>query len=191
MGRIAEGQEEGRKLIEEGAAAGNPYCMRLAGVGYVSREFGSYDPVKAVDLLRKAADAGDPVAMAQFAYSLRAGRGGLTRDDAKALDYLRRAADADPTRNIPSLAGRWSAMKITKPKTLRSDKWYERAYQRGYSFFALVNLARAHRFARATPWFDTHRAFELLQLCSRIHSLIATIGWDQRTRRAPATPGIW
>ena len=167
-GGLPKDEQEGRKLIEEGAAAGNPYGMRLAGVGYVSCEFGSYDPVKAVDLLRKAADAGDPVAMAQFAYSLRTGRGGLTRDDAKALDYLRRAADAGYTDAQYTLA-RWTMERYENHETENPSegiKWYERAYQRGYSFFALVNLARAHRFARATPWFDTHRAFELLQLCA-------------------------
>ena len=99
-----------------------PTACGWPGWDTLSREFGSYDPVKAVDLLRKAADPAI-VAMAQFAYSLRTGRGGLTRDDAKALDYLRRAADAGYTaRNIPSPAGRWSAMKIMKPRTLRRDQ---------------------------------------------------------------------
>ena len=45
-------------------------------------------------------------------------------------------------------------------------KWYERAYQRGYSFSALVNLAFTLRYARSMPWFDTKRSFELLQLCA-------------------------
>ena len=66
--------------------------MRLAAAGYVSGEFGgTYDTVKAVDLLRKAADSGELIAMAQLAYCINTGRGGLARDNEKTLDYLRRA----------------------------------------------------------------------------------------------------
>jgi hypothetical protein len=45
-------------------------------------------------------------------------------------------------------------------------KWYERAYLQGYSTQTLVNLAHAHRFARAAPWLDTSRWFALLQQCA-------------------------
>ncbi|HMH61098.1 MAG TPA: hypothetical protein VK561_07355, partial [Bradyrhizobium sp.] len=59
----------GQKLIDDAVAAGEPYAMRLAAAGYVSGEFGgAYDTVKAVELLRKSADSGELIAMAQLAY---------------------------------------------------------------------------------------------------------------------------
>jgi TPR repeat protein len=167
-GGLAKDEQQGRKLIEDGAAAGDTYAMRLAAVGYLNREFGTYDPVKAVDLVRRAAEAGEPVAMAQLAYFIRTGRGGLPRDDTKVLDYLRRSAEAGYTDAQNTLA-RWVIERYENRETedpSEGMKWYERAYQRGYNFYALVNLARAYRFARAAPWFDTQRSFALLQLCA-------------------------
>lgn len=159
---------EGRKLIEDGVAAGDSYAMRLAGVGYLSSEFGAYDSVKGVNLIQKAALAGDPVAMAQLGYSIRTGRGGLVRDDAKVLDNLRRSAEAGYTDAQYTLA-RWEIERYDNREIqdpTEGIKWYERAYQRGHNSYALVNLARVYRFARVAPWFDTQRSFSLLQLCA-------------------------
>jgi TPR repeat protein len=167
-GTMAKDEQRGRELIEQGAAAGDLYAMRLAAIGYLDREFGSYDPVKAVDLTRKAAEAGEPVAMMQLAYFIRTGRGGLARDDTKVLDYLRRSAQAGYTDAQYTLA-RWMIERYDNRETedpSEGFKWYERAYQHGYSFPALVNLARAYRFARVAPWFDTKRSFALLELCA-------------------------
>jgi TPR repeat protein len=168
-GGLPKDEAAGRKLIEDGAAAGDSYAMRLAAAGYVNREFGgTYDSVKAVDLLRKAADAGEPIAMAQLAYCIKTGRGGLARDDAKVLDYLRWAADAGYLEAQFTL-GRWFTQRyLTREIEDPSEglKWHERAYQHGYSFIDLVDLAHVHRYARAMPWFDTKRSFELLQLCA-------------------------
>jgi tetratricopeptide (TPR) repeat protein len=168
-GGLPKDEAQGRRLIEDGAAAGDTYAMRLAAAGYLNREFsGAYDSVKAVDLVRKAADAGEPVAMAQLAYFIRTGRGGIARDDSKVLDYLRRSAEAGYLEAQFTL-GRWATDRYEKRETedpSEGIKWYERAYQRSYSSSSLVNLARAHRYARAMPWFDTKRSFELLQLCA-------------------------
>jgi len=168
-GGLPKDEAAGRKLIEDGAEAGDTYAMRLAAAGYVNREFGrTYDSVKAVDHLRRAADAGEPIAMAELAYCIQTGRGGLARDDSKVLDYLRRSAEAG---YLPAqfTLGRWlnqryANREIEDPS--EGIKWNERAYQRGYSFPALVDLAYTHRYARAMPWFDTKRSFELLQLCA-------------------------
>jgi TPR repeat protein len=165
---LPKDEQQGRKLIEDGALAGDPYAMRLAGVGYLSREFGTYDPAKAVELMRKAADAGEPIAMTQFAEFLYSGRGGLARDEAKALDYLRRGADAGHTFAQFKL-GWWMSERYLNRETedlSEGIKWYESAYQKGYWFDPLVNLAVVRRFARATPWFDTPRSYALLQLCA-------------------------
>jgi hypothetical protein len=83
-GGLPKDETAGRKLIDDAVAAGEPYAMRLTAAGYVNGEFGgTYDTVKAVDLLRRAADSGELIAMAQFAYCINTGRGGLTRDGAK------------------------------------------------------------------------------------------------------------
>jgi TPR repeat protein len=168
-GGLPKDEAAGRKLIEDSAEAGDTYAMRLAAAGYVNREFGgTFDSVKAVDLLRKAAEAGEPIAMAQLAYCIRTGRGGLTRDEAKVLDYLRRSAEAGYLEAQFTLGRlltqRYANREIEDPS--EGIKWYERAYQRGYSFRALVDLAYTHRYARAMPWFDTKHSFELLQLCA-------------------------
>jgi uncharacterized protein len=150
-------------------AAGEPYAMRLAAAGYVNGEFGgTYDTVKAVDLLRRAADGGELIAMAQLAYCINTGRGGLIRDGAKTIDYLRRSADAGFEGAQITLA-RWFKDRYLNRESEdlpEAIKWYERSYQQGHSIFALGELAYLHRYARAAPWFDTKRSFELLQLCA-------------------------
>jgi TPR repeat protein len=168
-GGLPKDETAGRKLIEEAVAAGEPYAMRLAAAGYVSGEFGgTYDTVKAVDLLRRAADSGELIAMAQLAYCIDTGRGGLTRDAEKTIDYLRRAADAGFEAAQLTLA-RWFKDRYFDQESddvSESIKWYERSYRQGHSIFALGELAFVHRYARAAPWFDTKRSFELLQVCA-------------------------
>jgi TPR repeat protein len=167
-GGLPKDETAGRKLIDDAVAAGEPYAMRLAAAGYVSGEFGTYDTVKAVDLLRRAADAGELIAMAQLAYCVDTGRGGLTRDAAKTIDYLRRAADAGFEGAQLTLA-RWLRDRYgyrESQDVSESIKWFERAYRQGHSIFALEELAYVHRSAREAPWYDTKHSFELLQLCS-------------------------
>jgi TPR repeat protein len=142
--------------------------MRLAAAGYVSGEFGgTYDTVKAVDLLRRAADSGEFTAMAQLAYCINTGRGGLARDDAKTLDYLRRAADAGVEGAQFTLA-RWFRDRYGDRESTdlsESIKWFERSYRQGRSVYALSELAYVHRYARDAPWFDTKRSFDMFQAC--------------------------
>lgn len=158
---------QGRKLIEEGVAAGEPYALRLAAAAYLGREFGSYDPAKAADLMRKSADAGDPFAMISYAAFLQSSIG-VVRDEVKSIDYLRRAAEAGST-GAQYLLGQWIATRYNNREIedpSESMKWYQRAYEQGYNFFALVNLAYDLKSGRTAPWFDTARSFSLLQLCA-------------------------
>ena len=168
-GGLPKDEASGRKLIEDAAAAGDPYAMRLAAAGYVSGEFGgTYDTVKAVNLLRTAADRGELIAMAQLAFCINTGRGGLARDNGKAIDYLQRAADAGFDDAQLTLARWFRDLYLNRESGDLSEsiKWYERAYRQGHSIFALAELAVVHRVAREAPWFDTKRSFELLQLCA-------------------------
>jgi tetratricopeptide (TPR) repeat protein len=165
---LPKDEQQGRKLIEDGAAAGDAYARRLGAIAYATGELGTTDPRKAVELMRAAADSGEPVAMAQFASFIDTGRGGLAREQSRSLEYLRRSAEAGYTEAQYALA-RWAMDRYDSKETddpSEGMKWYERAYQRGHSSYALVNLARAYRFARAMPWFDTKRSFSLLQLCA-------------------------
>src|SRR5262249_33313572 len=165
---LTKDEARGRKLIEDGAAAGDSYAQRLAAIGYLSREFGSYDPAKAVDLMRRAADGGDPGAMIQYARFLHTGFGGLTRDEPKAIDYLRRSAEAGFTGAQTMLAD-WIWERYRNNETDDASEgvqWYERAYQRGFSFYALVELAYNLRAGRAPPFLDTAKSFSLFQLCA-------------------------
>jgi TPR repeat protein len=168
-GGVPKDETAGRKLIDDAVARGEPYAMRLAAAGYVSGEFaGTYDTVKAVDLLRKAADAGELIAMAQLAFCINTGRGGLARDEAKTLDYLRRAADAGFEPAQFTLA-RWLRDRYFDRESTdlsESIKWFERSYRQGHSVFAVAELANVKRFARDAPWFDTKRSFELFQACA-------------------------
>jgi TPR repeat protein len=176
LGRILMGwpgvikdELQGRRLIENAAAGGDAYAMRLAAIGYLGREFGTYDPARAVDLMRRAADAGDPGAMLQFARFLSTGFGGVEQSETRSLDYVRRAAEAGFT-GAQTLVADWLVERYRNQETddlSEAIGWYERAYQRGYSMQALVNLAFAYRVAaRAPPWLDTSRSFALLQLCA-------------------------
>ena len=169
VGGLPRDETAGRKLIDDAVAAGEPYAMRLAAAGYVSGEFGgTYDTVKAVDLLRRAADGGELIAMAQLAYCINTGRGGLARDDAKTIDYLRRAADAGFDWAQMTLA-RWFRDRYGNQETTdlsESIKWFERSYRQGHSIYAAAELGYVHRYARAAPWFDTKRSFELFQVCA-------------------------
>jgi TPR repeat protein len=168
-GGLPKDETAGRKLIDDAVAAGEPYAMRLAAAGYVSGEFGgTFDTVKAVDLLRRSADGGELIAMAQLAYCIDTGRGGLSRDAAKAIDYLRRAADAGFEGAQLTLA-RWFRDRYSNQENAdlsESIKWYERSYRQGHSIYAASELAHVHRYARAAPWFDTKRSFELFQVCA-------------------------
>nr|WP_041756820.1 SEL1-like repeat protein [Bradyrhizobium sp. ORS 278] len=168
-GGVPKDEAAGRKLIDDAVAAGDPYAMRLAAAGYVSGEFGgTYDTVKAVDLLRRAAEiGGDAVVLAQLAFCINTGRGGLTRDTEKTIEHLRRAADAGFESAQIALA-RWFRDRYGNRESTdlpEAIKWYERSYQQGHSIFALGELAVIRRFAREAPWFDTRRSAELLQLC--------------------------
>lgn len=169
VGGLPRDEAAGRKLIDDGVAAGEPYAMRLAAAGYVGGEFGgTYDTVKAVDLLRRAADSGELIAMAQFAYCINTGRGGLARDDTKATDYLRRSADAGFEPAQFTLA-RWLRDRYFDRESAdlsESIKWFDRSYRQGRSVYALGELGYVYRYAREAPWFDTKRSFELFQICA-------------------------
>jgi TPR repeat protein len=168
-GGLPKDETAGRKLIDDAVAAGEPYAMRLAAAGYVSGEFGgTFDTVKAVDLLRRSADGGEFIAMAQLAYCIDTGRGGLSRDATKTIDYLRRSADAG-FQGAQLTLGRWYRDRYLNQESADlsdSIKWFERSYRQGHSIFAASELAYVYRFARGAPWFDTKRSFELLQICA-------------------------
>jgi tetratricopeptide (TPR) repeat protein len=166
LGGLPKDVPQARRLIETGAAAGDSYAMRLAAVGYLSGEFGSRDPAKAFDFMRRAADAGDPVAMTHLAWFYYSGLGGAARDEAKAVDYLHRAAAGGFTYAQFMIAEwAWNRYINGEPSDPSEVfKWYQRAYERGHSVTALGYLAVSYWLVHA-PWTDTSRSFALLHLC--------------------------
>ena len=118
-----------------------------------------YDTVKAVDLLRRAADSGELMAMAQYAFAINTGRGGLTRDNDKTIDYLRRAADAGLEPAQLTLARWFRDRYVTRENTDLSEsiKWFERSWRQGHSIFA-ARGARLRLQIRAGGALVRHQA---------------------------------
>ncbi len=159
---------QARRLIEDGVAAGDTYAMRLDAIGYLSGEFGARDPAKAFDLVRQAAEAGDPVAMAHLAWLYYSGPGGIARDETKAIDYLHRAAEAGVT-SIQIMLAEWGWNRYDNGEPADPSeifKWYQRSFERGHSVVALGYLAVDYWFVHA-PWTDTARSFSLFRVCVR------------------------
>ncbi len=160
---------EAQQLIEAGVAAGDRQAMRLAGIGYLSGEFGTLDAAKGAYLFKQAADAGDAEAMAIYARLLSEGIGVGTADPAQAERYLRQSANAGLTPAQETL-GNWLSAQYGAgllPDPKEAIEWLTRAYEKGHSLDALGSLVDLHStVAKAAPWKDIPRAMGYLRLCS-------------------------
>ncbi len=160
---------EAQQLIEAGVAAGDRQAMRLAGIGYLSGEFGMLDAAKGANLFKQAADAGDAEAMAIYARLLSEGIGVGTADPAQAERYLRQSANAGLTPAQETL-GNWLSAQYGAgllPDPKEAIEWLTRAYEKGHSLDALGSLVDLHStVAKAAPWKDIPRAMGYLRLCS-------------------------
>jgi tetratricopeptide (TPR) repeat protein len=165
----AASTEEGRQLIEAAAASGDRQAMRLAGIGYLSGEFGVLNSAMAADLLKKAADAGDAHAMALYANLLSNGIGVGSPDRAQAERYLRQSANAGLTLAQLTL-GEWLKAQYAAgllPDPKEAIAWLRVAYEKGHSLTALLDLVDLHRsVAKSAPWQDIARAMAYLRLCT-------------------------
>jgi tetratricopeptide (TPR) repeat protein len=168
---INKNAEEGRKLIETAAAANEPMALRLSGIAAINAEFGSFNPVKARELLQKAIQAGDRYAPLFYAHMLDGGMAG-PRDQKAALDLLRQAANQGLTAAQQAL-GMWIVGRYRNKETEDPNEgmeWLEKAALKGYSIEAVSSLASTYGFGRAPPWNDRSKYYPLVRLCAGFSS---------------------
>lgn len=180
---VARDALQGRQLIESAVAVNDRLAQRLAGIGYLTDDFGGLNPHKARDLFHASAQAGDAPATLFYAFMLGAAIGGPA-DQAQAADLLRRAAGEGLTQ-AQLTVGRWSLDKF-KHQTIDDPhegiEWLERAYKVGLSVRALQPLIEFYGSAGGT-WVDKNKAHQLAQLCSglRVAWCHTATGWQFET----------
>jgi hypothetical protein len=171
--------DEGKALIE--AVSGNDRLAWLAiGSGYLSGESGMLDPAKAVPWITKAAEAGEPLALLQYA-RLAEGGIGMEKNVALAEAALRRAADLGLTDAEDTL-GRWILAAYEK-KTIDDPsegvKLEERALAKNL-VFGMNTLGRLYNgYGQPPAWKDEARGAKLFQACSeyKIRQCHNNLGW--------------
>jgi TPR repeat protein len=166
---VTKNVEQGKRVIEAAAASGNRAAQRMAGVAYLSGQFGGLNPAKGRDYLRQAAQAGDAQAMLYYSFTLGWAVGGPA-DHAAAEDFLRRAAGegltlAQQTLGI-FLLEQFKEKVIDDPR--EGIEWLEKAIRPGYSIAALRALALFLGGQKEPPWNDRSKVYQLARLCSGI-----------------------
>ena len=165
---LTKNPDEGKRLIESAAEAGEALAQRLAGIAYISGDFGAFNPFRAAQLMRSAADAGDLTAMLHLARLQYNGIGGPT-DAAAAEAYLSRAAEGGLTLAQEAYGNWWVARYRAKETDDASQgaRWLEMAYQAGRSTAALVDLALLYSdLGRDLPWNDREKGTALFERCA-------------------------
>ena len=176
---VTKNVAEGRRLIETAADAGDRLGQRVAAIGYITGEFGAFDPIKARDLLRQASQGGDAPAMLFYAHMLDGGLGGPADLDG-AVDLLRRAAAAGLT-SAQEILGSWlwrSGAPRPSPTRAKSPN--------GSNAPTSLDSPRARRRCspsclgdNATPANvqNKAKAYELLRLCSGLRHALCQINY--------------
>jgi TPR repeat protein len=158
---------EGKSLIES-ASANDRAAWLAIGNGYLSGESGALDPVKGAPWIRKAAEAGEPLALLQFARLAEAGIG-MDKDVAIAEGALRRAADLGLTDAEDTL-GRWILAAYEK-KTITDPTEGVRLQKRVIAknlVFGMNTLGRLYNgYGQPPQWKDDARGARLYQDCAR------------------------
>jgi hypothetical protein len=157
---------EGRSLIES-VLANDRLAWLVTGNSYLSAENGPLDPVKAVPWIIKAAEAGEPLALLQYARLAENGIG-MEKDISLAEGALRRAADLGLTEAEDILA-RWILAAYEKKfidDPAEGIKMEERVAAK-HSIVATGTLGLFYvLYGRAPPWKDDARGAKLLKECA-------------------------
>ena len=157
---------EGKSLVES-VLANDRVAWLAAGNSYLSGENGTLDPVKAVPWIIKAAEAGEPVALLQYARLADNGIG-MEKNTPMAEGALRRAADLGLTEAEDILA-RWILSAYEKKfidDPTEGVKILERVAAK-QSAGALGSLGRFYTWTGRPPiWKDEARGAKLLQDCA-------------------------
>lgn len=169
---VTKDVELGRRLIETAAAGGDRLAQRLAGIAYLTNDFGGVNPAKARELFRSAAQAGDATAMLFYSLMLGMALGGPA-DQPAAADLLRRSAAGGLTVAQQTI-GNWLLEEfkrnvIDDPR--EGIEWLETAYKKGQSIFALQSLVVFYAGpSTPAPWRDKSKGYDLARLCSGVRN---------------------
>lgn len=165
---IQANPDEGMRLIEAAASAGDEQGMRLAATALLSGEFGRVDAPRAYGLAKRAADAGDRLGML-LTSRLAADGIGTNANGKEAEVYLRKSAEAGQTEAQYAL-GSW--LLNLQMRGLSNDlkealAWFERAYEKGHDLGSLVNRAYIlSDVAKGPPYQDARSGRSLLEACA-------------------------
>ncbi len=137
-------------IVAQGAAA-QPAADEVAAarLDYIA---GSYEA--ALEVLRPAAEAGDPIAQNILGDAYDTGKG-VTRDSDIALDWWEKAAAQDFDKALYNLGRRYQPSDIATAMA-----YYERSVATGYSP-AMVVLGRIFEFGAVDGGADAEKAAEL------------------------------
>jgi TPR repeat protein len=162
---------EGRALIES-VLANDRLAWLATSDSYLNGEGGSLDPVKAVSWMVKAAEAGEPYALLQYA-RLAAEGIGMERNPSLAEGALRRAADLGFSEAELTLAN-WMMNAYEKKfidDPAEAVKLEERLAAKHW-ISAIAALGTFYTFTGRGPlWKDESRGTKLLQECSAFRDL--------------------
>ncbi len=158
--------QEGKTLVES-VLANDRVAWLAAGNSYLSGENGTLDPAKAVPWIIKAAEAGEPLALLQYARLADNGIG-MEKNPPLAEGALRRAADLGLTEAEDTLA-RWILLAYEKKfidDPTEGIKIEERVAAK-HSINALAVLGRFYTFYGQPPaWKDETRGTKYLMECA-------------------------
>jgi TPR repeat protein len=176
---------EGKALME--SVMDNDRVAWLAkGNSYLSGESGSLDPVKAAPWIIKAAEAGEPLALLQYARLAESGIG-MEKNTGLAEGALRRAAELGLTEAEDTL-GRWILSAYEKKFTddpAEGIRLEEKVLTKNY-INAQAVLGRLYTFnGRAPTMKDEPRGTQMLQECAqyRIASCHNNLGLAEQLGR--------
>jgi TPR repeat protein len=157
--------EEGKSLIQS-VMSNDRIAWLATGNSYLSGESGSLDPAKAAPLIVKAAEAGEPLALLQYA-RLAEGGIGMEKNVSLAEGALRRAAELGLTE-AEVILGHW--IDIAYEKKFIEDptegvKILEKAAAK-HSYEAVSQLGALYAIVGRGSWKDQARGLKLLQECA-------------------------
>ena len=156
---------EGKSLVES-VLSNDRVAWFAAGNSYLSGENGTLDPIKAVPWIIKAAEAGEPAALLQYARLAESGIG-MEKNTPLAEGALRRAADLGLTE-AEDILGRW-ILQAYENKAIEDPtegvKIQDRVIAKN-SMSSLGVLSRFYVFYARDQWKNQQLGVQMMQQCA-------------------------
>lgn len=173
----------GAQELKDRAATGEAELMLCVALGHVLGMGVEKNPIEANHWFRKAAGAGNSMAMFNLASNLMDGNG-VPKDRAEANRWYRKAAEAGNTGAMVSLAAHLQSGDGISKDIAEANRWYRKAAESGNAV-AMHNLANnlsrgdgiTKDDAAATRWYQ--KAVELGQTESMVG-----LGWQYEYGRS-------